>query len=130
MSAPAEPRPSRPIRFVHRGAVQEVSGLPATTTVLRSDFGLGAYAPFISDEVQIQISFEAMATECPDAVTGPGEVRRTASATNATGRASTSPAAIAPRNATGQSQPSSISTSNHIMCFGRNRSCHLGSCLF
>ena len=35
MSAPAEPRPSRPIRFVHRGAVQEVSGLPATTTVLQ-----------------------------------------------------------------------------------------------
>src|SRR3989338_6733501 len=35
MSAPAEPRPSRPIRFVHRGAVQEVSGVPATTTVLQ-----------------------------------------------------------------------------------------------
>jgi xanthine dehydrogenase small subunit len=35
MSAPAEPRPSRPIRFVHRGAVQEVSGLPPTTTVLQ-----------------------------------------------------------------------------------------------
>ena len=38
-------------------------GFTATTTVLRSDFGLGAYAPFISDEVQIQISFEAMAIE-------------------------------------------------------------------
>ena len=38
-------------------------GFTATTTVLRSDFGLGAYVPFISDEVQIQISFEAMAIE-------------------------------------------------------------------
>ncbi len=38
-------------------------GITATTTVLRSDFGLGAFAPFISDEVQIQISFEAMAIE-------------------------------------------------------------------
>ena len=35
MSAPAEPRPSRPIRFVHRGEVKEVSGVPATTTVLQ-----------------------------------------------------------------------------------------------
>jgi polyisoprenoid-binding protein YceI len=38
-------------------------GFTATTTVLRSDFGLGNYVPFISDEVQIQISFEAMAIE-------------------------------------------------------------------
>lgn len=34
MSAPVIP-PSRPIRFLHRGQVQEVSGLPATTTVLQ-----------------------------------------------------------------------------------------------
>jgi polyisoprenoid-binding protein YceI len=38
-------------------------GFTATTTLLRSDFGLGAYAPFVGDEVRIQISFEAMATE-------------------------------------------------------------------
>jgi polyisoprenoid-binding protein YceI len=38
-------------------------GFNATATVLRSDFNLGAFAPFISDEVQIQISFEAMAAE-------------------------------------------------------------------
>ncbi len=38
-------------------------GFTAIATVLRSDFGLGAFAPFISDEVQIQISFEAMAIE-------------------------------------------------------------------
>ena len=35
MSAPNASQPSRPIRFVHRGQVQEVSGVPATTTVLQ-----------------------------------------------------------------------------------------------
>jgi polyisoprenoid-binding protein YceI len=39
------------------------AGFSATTTLLRSDFGLGAYAPFISDEVQVQISIEAMKAE-------------------------------------------------------------------
>jgi polyisoprenoid-binding protein YceI len=39
------------------------AGFSATTTLLRSDFGLGAYAPFISDEVQVQISVEAMKAE-------------------------------------------------------------------
>lgn len=35
-------------------------GFDATATVLRSDFGLGMFAPYISDEVQISISVEAM----------------------------------------------------------------------
>ncbi len=35
------------------------AGFNATTTVLRSDFGLGAFAPAVSDEVQVQISVEA-----------------------------------------------------------------------
>ncbi len=35
-------------------------GFNATTTVLRSDFNVGQFAPFISDEVQINLSFEAM----------------------------------------------------------------------
>ncbi|WP_374255225.1 xanthine dehydrogenase small subunit [Aquabacterium sp.] len=35
MSAPNASQPSRPIRFVHHGQVQEVSGVPATTTVLQ-----------------------------------------------------------------------------------------------
>ena len=35
-------------------------GFTATTTLLRSDFNLGNFAPFISDEVQVQMSFEAM----------------------------------------------------------------------
>lgn len=37
------------------------AGFDATTTLLRSDFGLGAFAPFVSDEVQVQISIEAFA---------------------------------------------------------------------
>ena len=38
-------------------------GFDATTTVLRSDFNVGAFAPFVSDEVEIQISIEAGAPE-------------------------------------------------------------------
>lgn len=35
-------------------------GFSATTTLLRSDFNLGNFVPFISDEVPVQITFEAM----------------------------------------------------------------------
>lgn len=35
-------------------------GFTATTTLLRSAFNLGAYVPFISDEVPVTINFEAM----------------------------------------------------------------------
>lgn len=38
-------------------------GFSATTTLSRTAFNLGAYAPFISDEVQVQISTEAMQIE-------------------------------------------------------------------
>jgi polyisoprenoid-binding protein YceI len=34
-------------------------GFDATTTILRSDFDAGAFAPFVSDEVEVQISLEA-----------------------------------------------------------------------
>ncbi|MEM1387853.1 MAG: YceI family protein [Pseudomonadota bacterium] len=34
-------------------------GFNATTTILRSDFGVGRFAPAVSDEVSIQISIEA-----------------------------------------------------------------------
>ena len=34
-------------------------GFDATTTLLRSDFGVGAFAPAVSDEVQVMISIEA-----------------------------------------------------------------------
>lgn len=36
------------------------AGFDASTTVLRSDFEVGAFAPFVSDEVEIRISIEAM----------------------------------------------------------------------
>jgi len=39
------------------------AGFEATTSVLRSDFGLGAFAPAVSDEVSIAISIEAMKAE-------------------------------------------------------------------
>ena len=38
-------------------------GLDATTTLLRSDFNLGAFAPAISDEVEVVISLEAWEAE-------------------------------------------------------------------
>ncbi|MCH2078068.1 MAG: YceI family protein [Rhodobacteraceae bacterium] len=37
----------------------QVVGFDATTTILRSDFGVGAFAPFVSDEIAVEISIEA-----------------------------------------------------------------------
>lgn len=45
-------------------------GLDATTTVLRSDFGVGAFAPAVSDEVRIEISVEAGQVEEGEAEEG------------------------------------------------------------
>lgn len=39
---------------------REWAGFDATTTLKRSDFGLGAFAPAVSDEVDVRISIEAM----------------------------------------------------------------------
>ena len=39
------------------------AGFSATTTLLRSDYNLGAFAPFIADEVAVAISIEAMKAE-------------------------------------------------------------------
>ena len=39
------------------------AGFDATTTLLRSDYNLGLFAPYISDEVQVKISIEAMKAE-------------------------------------------------------------------
>lgn len=36
------------------------AGFDATTTLKRSDYNLGAFAPYVSDEVQVAISIEAM----------------------------------------------------------------------
>ncbi|MEM6307425.1 MAG: YceI family protein [Pseudomonadota bacterium] len=38
-------------------------GFDATTTLKRSDFGVGNFAPFISDEVAVTISIEAQKTQ-------------------------------------------------------------------
>ena len=42
---------------------REWAGFDATTTLMRSDFGLGAFAPAVSDEVKVQLSVEAMKAE-------------------------------------------------------------------
>lgn len=39
------------------------AGFNATTTLLRSDFGLGQFAPYVSDEVEVNISIEAEKAE-------------------------------------------------------------------
>ena len=39
------------------------AGFSATTSVMRSDFDLGMFAPYVGDEVAIQISIEAMKAE-------------------------------------------------------------------
>lgn len=36
------------------------AGFAATTTLIRSDYNLGQFAPYVSDEVQVMISIEAM----------------------------------------------------------------------
>ncbi|PKP84039.1 MAG: hypothetical protein CVT80_10390 [Alphaproteobacteria bacterium HGW-Alphaproteobacteria-2] len=48
---------------VHPQANKPWAGFDATTTILRSDFGLGLFAPFVGDEVTINISIEAMKAE-------------------------------------------------------------------
>ena len=47
----------------HPMAKVDWAGFNATTTLLRSDFGVGNFAPFVSDEVQLQISVEAQIAE-------------------------------------------------------------------
>ena len=44
----------------HPMAGKPWAGFDATTTVVRSEFNLGQFAPFVSDEVQVMISIEAM----------------------------------------------------------------------
>ncbi|MEM9344725.1 MAG: YceI family protein [Pseudomonadota bacterium] len=43
----------------HPRANKPWAGFDATTTILRSDFNVGNFAPFISDEVEVTISIEA-----------------------------------------------------------------------
>ncbi|MBP6737125.1 MAG: YceI family protein, partial [Rhodobacteraceae bacterium] len=39
------------------------AGFNGSTTLLRSDYNLGMFAPFVSDEVQVMISIEATKAE-------------------------------------------------------------------
>jgi polyisoprenoid-binding protein YceI len=56
----------------HPMAKRPAAGFDATTTLKRSDFGVGAYAPNVSDEVELRITTEAMvaAPEGADAPAG------------------------------------------------------------
>ena len=47
----------------HPMANKPWAGFSATTTLLRSDYGLGKFAPVIGDEVALEISIEAMQAE-------------------------------------------------------------------
>ena len=47
----------------HPMATKPWAGFSATTVLKRSDFNLGQFAPFISDEVNVNISIEAMKAE-------------------------------------------------------------------
>lgn len=48
---------------MHPMEEREWAGFDATTTLMRSDFDLGMFTPFISDEVDVVISIEAMKAE-------------------------------------------------------------------
>lgn len=48
---------------VHPQAGREWAGFDATTTLLRSDVGLGLYAPYVGDAVTVTISVEAAKAE-------------------------------------------------------------------
>lgn len=47
----------------HPMEARDWAGFDATTTLNRSDFDMGQFAPFISDEVELRISVEAFAVE-------------------------------------------------------------------
>lgn len=47
----------------HPMAEKAWMGFDATTTLVRSDFDMGQFAPFVSDDVQLNISIEAMIAE-------------------------------------------------------------------
>ncbi|GAB3350391.1 YceI family protein [Lysobacter tyrosinilyticus] len=53
---------------VHPLGKREAAGFSATTTIKRSDFGIGLYAPNVSDDVTIAITTEAMVPKVEAAV--------------------------------------------------------------
>ncbi|KUJ82134.1 YceI family protein [Ruegeria profundi] len=50
----------------HPMANKPWAGFDATTTLVRSEFDLGQFAPFVSDEVEVRISVEAQKAETPE----------------------------------------------------------------
>lgn len=48
---------------MHPMANKPWAGFDATTTLVRSDFGLGKFAPYVGDDVTVMISVEAMKAE-------------------------------------------------------------------
>ena len=52
---------------------KQAIGFSATATIKRSDFGVGAYAPNVSDEVQLRITPEAVLADAPAADAAPAQ---------------------------------------------------------
>ncbi|WP_424984345.1 YceI family protein [Microbulbifer sp. S227A] len=52
---------------MHPMANKPWAGFDATTTLVRSEYDLGMFAPYVSDEVEVRISVEAQAAEGDDA---------------------------------------------------------------
>ena len=52
---------------VHPMTKQESIGFDATGTIKRSDFGMGMYAPAVSDEVSLRITTEGAVAGAKDA---------------------------------------------------------------
>lgn len=50
----------------HPASGRAAAGFDATTTIKRSDFGLGKYVPNVSDAVEIRITAEAMVPKAAD----------------------------------------------------------------
>ena len=52
---------------------KQAIGFSATATIKRSDFGVGAYAPNVSDEVQLRITTEGTLADAPAADAAPAQ---------------------------------------------------------
>lgn len=52
---------------------KQAIGFSATATIKRSDFGVGAYAPNVSDDVQLRITTEGVLADAPAAEAAPAQ---------------------------------------------------------
>ena len=52
---------------------KQAIGFSATATIKRSDFGVGAYAPNVSDDVQLRITTEGTLADAPAADAAPAQ---------------------------------------------------------